>query len=533
MGASTVRVFGQAPFAEIGDPTAVASSADLIVVGGDLGGAQWNGRSVYDRSDRSTGWFPVGFYSPQLICVRVLTSRWEVNSVAVDPSGHLVAIGTGSYDGGSAFEGELLIHDVVNGTTTSVLDELRCVEYVEWADERTLSMTLAPPTDEDAPDWKGLEFESFTLHRDDWLSLGRREVVVGGYQAVRVPSIARDRDAPRLALRDLAAARGLDRAMRRQAWAITRAGDGGITVGAESRVEHWDPDNTTSPAWTVDVDGTCTQLFPADDGRVAAAVWQSRVGSLLAESTVALSIDVASGHHRELIQPGHPSVLATRRGGDLLVRDTQHGRRARHPAVVVTASGESLGEVELSAYDLFNHYFDIRGAQEFLILAGENPTAHKDKWVAEVCRTSLREWTVRRLFPLAWEPDRHVFGGPGVLVDDTAGRSIIHAGTVHDGRGLLRGNAFVVRRRYPDGRLQWHVPLDNLVTALDALEGRVVAVTNRGELIIVDAATGSILGEAAVTVAGNRVVPLSLVLGPSDRAWIGLLDGRVIEMQIQ
>jgi len=88
--AVTARICGQGPFVEVGDPTVVAVSAEVIAVGGSHGWPQWNGHDVSARSDRSTGWFPVGLFSSiDLSCVRVLTTRWEINSIAIHPSGRV------------------------------------------------------------------------------------------------------------------------------------------------------------------------------------------------------------------------------------------------------------------------------------------------------------------------------------------------------------------------------------------------------------------------------------------------------------
>lgn len=490
----TDLVIGQGPFVEVGEPTAVAVSDDLLVVAGDLGAPQWNARSVYDRSDRSVGWYPVAIYQHDLTCRAVLTSRWVVNSIALHPGGQLVAIGTGSYDGGYFYEGELLIHDLATGTTTSTLDDLRCVEHVAWADDGTLETVLAPPTDEDGA-WTGPRSDRQDLRRT---------------------------------LSDLAAARGLTWELRRQVWALCRTDDGGITVGSESRIEHWRPQDVTGPAWRIDVDGTCVQLFTAAHGRVVASVWAQSDDPDRPRPTVAMTIDVSTGEHRDLVRSDRAVVLVRRSDGAFLVRDTSMRPETPRPAEIVTAQGEPIARVEVGGYDLFNHHFDIRGADDFLVLVGTGPSSHIGKEVAAV-RSTDQGWQVRRLFPLAWEPHAHVFGGPGVLLDDAAGRSIVHAGAVHDGEGLLPGNAFVARRQYDDGRLVWHVPLDNDVTAIDTDGLRIVAVTNLGELVVIDAATGTVLHQNVVTAAGSRVVPLSLALEPPDTAWIGTFDGRVVQ----
>lgn len=519
-------VIGDGPFIHIGSPTALATSPDLIVVGGNLGWAQWNGRSVYDRSDRSVGWFPVGIYrANDLCCLRVLTSGWEVNAVAIHPAGRLIAIGTGAYDGGYAFEGELLLHDLELGTTTSVLTAHRTIEALEWQDSETLAAVVAPPTDEDV-DWPHIVYETFEVRRQDWTRVDRRSVDLEAEPSAPTEAVEHDLSALKNELVVLSKRSGMAWQSRRQVWAVAPTAHG-LVVGLESAIEAWNEQG--NPLWRRAVDGACTQLLPRATGYVVASLWQAPETEFLTRPTVVVALDEVSGAGTPLLEPSHPAVLMTRSDGALLARDTQHGRSPQS-AVVVSATGENLGHVELSTYDLFNHYFDIRRAPEFLVLVGDDPESWKNKRVAEVRRGFTGRWSVRDLFPLAWANQRHVLGGPGVFLDDATGRAVAHTGIVHDFAGLQRGSAFVVRRRYPDGKLVWHVALDNQVTALDESDGRIVVVTNLGELVMIDAASGDILGrEERLAIDGHAVVPLSLAVEPRGRAWIGTLDGRVIQ----
>ncbi|MEU4080263.1 hypothetical protein DEJ45_34550 [Streptomyces venezuelae] len=52
------RVFGDGPFAEVGEPalTVVDERSRTVAVGGDLGGVQWSGSGTAD--DRWTGCTP-------------------------------------------------------------------------------------------------------------------------------------------------------------------------------------------------------------------------------------------------------------------------------------------------------------------------------------------------------------------------------------------------------------------------------------------------------------------------------------------
>lgn len=443
-----------------------------------------------------------------------------------DPSaGRLIAIGTGAYDGGYAFEGELLLHDVELGTTTSLLTAHRTIEALEWRDSETLAAVVAPPTDEDV-DWPHVVYESFEVRRQDWTRVNRRSVDLEAEPSAPTEGIEHDLSALKGELVVLSKRSGMAWQSRRQVWAATPT-DHGVLVGLESAIEAWDEQG--HPLWRRAVDGACTQLLPRATGPVVATLWQAPETEFLARPTVVVAIDEDSGAGTPLLEPGRPAVLMTRSDGALLVRDTQHGRSPQ-PGVVLASTGEQLGHLELSAYDLFNHYFDIRRAPEFLVLVGDDPESWKDKRIAEVRRGFTGRWSVRDLFALAWANQRHVLGGPGVFLDDATGQAVAHAGIVHDFAGLQRGNAFVVRRRYPDGKLVWHVALDNQVTALDESDGRIVVVTNLGELVMIDAENGEILGkEERLAIDGHAIVPLSLALERQGRAWIGTLDGRVIQ----
>lgn len=497
-----------------------------------MGWPQTNIRAASRRSDPSVGWYPIGIYdAATLACHRLVTSTWRPNCLAIHPSGDLVAIGTGEYDGGFAFEGELLIHDIAGGTTVSVLADPRCIEEIRWVDDATLELVVAPPTDEDADDLSELRYQRVRIE-GDWAALAPAAVLLPSGTSTDRP--LRDQDAARRTAAELAAARGVRWRPRRQAWAVQACDDGGLVLGLSAAVERWGA-RGSGLRWRTELDGTCTQLMSGPDDAVGVAVWADghdygdRATTLLTVDPDSGAPDVAAW------APGRLACAVTRADGHRLVRDTHHaGRRGRETASVLDPEGTEVGRVALGGYDLFNHYFGVRHSKDFLVLVGAAPRPWEDKWVAAVRGRCGGDWAVERLFPHAWTPGAHLFGGPGVFVDDGAGGGLVHAGTVHDGRGLLRGNAFVVRRSYPDGCVVWHHPLDNEVTGLDECGGTIVAVTNTGEMVVLDTLTGEPLARrhALLTPGGHRVVPLTLVTTSPRTVAVGTLDGRALEFMV-
>lgn len=141
------RVLGSGPFREIGLPRVVATTpgAKLVVIGGELGRPQWHGHDVSSRSRPHPGWYPLAVYeSDDLTLLHYSTTRWPTNAIAFHPTFPLAAIGTGAYDGGWSYEGELVLLDLIAGTTVSLFDYPREVRQMAWRDPQTLDLVFEP-----------------------------------------------------------------------------------------------------------------------------------------------------------------------------------------------------------------------------------------------------------------------------------------------------------------------------------------------------------------------------------------------------
>ena len=530
---SVQKVLASGAFPQVGQPTAVDSSAHLVVVGGSLGPPQWNGRDVHSRAKPKIGWEPVGIYEADtLACRWFLTSRWPVNSIAIHPTEQVIAIGTGCYDGGYGFEGELLIHDLSRGATRSVLRQSRAIASVAWADVETLEITMPPPTDEGV-DWPDVPHEAALLASSDWGALAERDVDLTGVRTLPVTAPPMlDRDALQARLGKLALAGGHLPLFRRQAWALA-AELSGVLVGVEGGLERWTQDGEL--AWRRSIPGHVpVQALAMSTERVLVAAWAIGEGSYDARLTHAAVIDRVSGAIVADVDPDAQRVAVTTSSGLCLLRDTRIGHsEGPRPADIIDAEGQRVGEVHLGRYDMSNHYFAIKGAKELLVLVGAGANHHLDKQVAAVRPTPDGSWAVEKLYPLAWEPGRHLFGGPGVWLSDDAGEAIVHAGAIHDGSGVLSGNVFLARRSHPLGTLHWEVRLDNAVTDVELVGGLIIAATNVGEVLQIDARDGRVVSANTLRLDGWPAVPLSLAAAGDGRVWASTLDGRAALIDLQ
>lgn len=207
--------------------------------------------------------------------------------------------------------------------------------------------------------------------------------------------------------------------------------------------------------------------------------------------------------------------LAVRRGGP-----DQPGGETR----LLASDGTETTRFPLTASD-----FRLRRGAELLFVRDLHGVPRGRAWVGALDGGAAdAEPELRRLFALDWETRRgsHLFPGPAVRLD---GAALVQAAVVRDEEQTLARNAFVVRRRLPDGAPEWVFAADEPVTALDADEDTVYAAHRSGEVVLLDARTGSPRGRHRLRVDGQVVVPLSLAAAGSGRLLVGTVDGRILD----
>ncbi|MFJ6083910.1 hypothetical protein ACIQI8_21160 [Streptomyces sp. NPDC092369] len=138
---------------------------------------------------------PVALYKTRSFArSSLIHSRFPVHAMAFHPTRPLLAIGTGRYDGGYFFEGELLLLHTKTGAVVSLIEhELgRQVLGLEWLDEQSLRVLMAPPDDwqDEAAHEKG---HAAVVRRTDWTvvparSLTGRDLAGPGIPAPRPDS---------------------------------------------------------------------------------------------------------------------------------------------------------------------------------------------------------------------------------------------------------------------------------------------------------------------------------------------------------
>ncbi|MFI5532143.1 hypothetical protein ACIA8O_26770 [Kitasatospora sp. NPDC051853] len=530
---SVRRVLGDHPFAEIGKPVvAVRNEArGEVAVGGSLGDLSWPGRQVQGWDGHRVAVYGTG----DLGCRHLVSSHWPVRSLAFHPTLPLLAVGTGAYDGGYMFEGELLLVDLTDGTVVSALEHHREVRQVSWREDgRALGLLLAPPDEDSAekPFSRGFEV---LVEREDWRTVTGRSVTS---RELTGPSAKakRGRGAAKKAARALLAGLADGWSPRRQVWAVEALADGRVLAALEgTALECWLPDG--EPGWSLpDADGgrqlsvlpdaTAAWVHVPRPTRWTGSEWEDVAGTVELRS-------LADGSLVGTAEVPFPASMTADTRGWVALRDTRV-EKSKSALVLVSPEGRVVTGPTVGGYDPFNHHLDVRRSPELLFLQGKRKKPWKDKRLVSLTpATETGRGEVHELFPLEWDTDRkgHLFGGPAVRLS-TGGEALVHAGRVHHGHGLMPGHVFVARRSFPDGAPQWLLTADHPVTALDTDGRTVYAAFTSGELAALDAVDGTVRWRIPLEVDGTPTVALSLTAAAPGRLLLGTVDGRILDCSV-
>ncbi|MFC0437807.1 PQQ-binding-like beta-propeller repeat protein [Kutzneria buriramensis] len=504
------QVLGDQPFAEISEPRAVAVGEEhgLIAIGGHRGWLHWAGAGT-----ASQDWLPhaVCLYDQATHRFRsLLTTRWPVRSLDFHPRQPLLAIGTGSYDGGWSFHGELLLLHLDTGEVVSALAdsrEVRAVKWRTWRHGRVLDLALAPHSEaEYGNDAMKIGFDAMVV-REDWLAVRDGEIAEPELDGPLRDSDIVTADQARAAVEALSPTwshRGPVRAVEQlRDGRIVATMDG---VRLESRLPSGEVD------WSVAEDGG-RQLFVAPDQEsvlVAATVTGRKPWY---ETDIHVGrYSLRDGKLLSALDPGFPGAVVGRTDGSFALRSVDH---VAEPAAFFSPRGDEIGRVDLKGFSPFHHAFPIRYASALYFLRSELPTPRVNLDIDAVAVGD--DLIVRHLFPLDSQS-----AGPGVEVGD----SLVYS--------TSRPDSCLVRRRLSDGAALWRLPLARPVTAieLDAGGSVLYVALNSGELLAVSADTGTVLWRQDLRVGDAPTVGTSLASARPGRLLIGTIDGRILDVDV-
>nr|BFE73293.1 hypothetical protein GCM10020092_065940 [Actinoplanes digitatis] len=240
----------------------------------------------------------------------LVRSHYPVTAMAFHPDLPLLAIGTGCYDGGYFFMGELLLTDLETGRAVSLIDSPLGPQVLalEWLTGQDLRVLVAPPHDgDDAEAW--VEGHVAVVSRPDWRLVPPASIT---WQELAGPRVAAPRPDHREEARRAVSGLSRDWDPRRNVRAVEELSDGRILATLdEVRAESWLPSGQRQ--WTVADDKGGRDLVVATDER---SVWVGLVRPTCEEPPQALvRLSLQDGAQIEHITLSAPASLVCRADG--------------------------------------------------------------------------------------------------------------------------------------------------------------------------------------------------------------------------
>jgi hypothetical protein len=500
------------PFAELAAPrvggvgqvSGAYRDRDRVALCSSFGLLYWPGRALYDgHRPRHRVALHVGDAARPI--AHLDDVRYPIMDVAFHPVDPVLAVASGSYDGGYFFNGELWWWNWVTGERKSLLGESRQVLRCRFDGDRIAILLMPPNDDEHEPS-------------------ARFGAVIDPHAARALDRDDREIDPRLLDLAPVdAASFGFAPAERDAKAEVAR-------LGIEERSSIWDVavlDDTIAAAF----DDGRLEVFRASGERIARHQLVGKAAQLVRQPDQLL-VNVTS-YQREISR--ETSVLFALRGdklvewkkfetarscsvdksGRVLARNTD---RQQAPDEVLSPDGRVVLSSRLGHFDAFNHAVRIDHAPDLYFLRGRPKNQHEHK---QLCRIDGQQ----RIHEVcAWDTeDSHLMVGSAVL----AGGDLVRSYRVYNprpGHGSTR-----VERITFDGAVVWRIEVEAVASALvewPAASAIVFALVDT-TLGIVDTATGARHRLEPFVLDGLPTIVTALAV--HDETLIaGTIDGRIV-----
>jgi hypothetical protein len=493
-------VFGGDAFPEVGEPTGIYPSPDgrYIAIAGTVADYAWHATSLLNR---------VFVYDAASLdpIADIDTGEYPINDVAWHSVETILAIGTGHYDGGFYFQGDLTLYDLRERRRArlfSLKGSPSGRQVVACAFQKDGSLGIQAMPAEGPGPLTSYRVQSFSIPESLWRRFEERAIPPFEYfEESPLPRTGwevvqeqwPDTQPIMNELAGMAATRGRLYEPRWMASKVAWAPDGRVlAVRNRTALEAWQLDGTLSFHIPHRSDGMRVTLS-ADGGKAYCRVWSGNPDDDFRENpdkyAAIVEVDLESGAAREIeTDPTDTAPSGYRR-------------------------------------------FRVEGAPSpYYYRASLEP---KDKWLNSksgwIATEDATTSELRELFPLEWDEERDAYLTPdaSAYVDDGFGPGMVtcsHVLKIPSTGPRIEIN----RRQLPDGRCLWSKHIEHPAVALTHLVGvDLVAFSLRdARLGLLSSADGQTVSEEPASINGIPTGIVSLA-SRGDEVAAGTIDGRV------
>lgn len=454
--------------------------------------------------------------------------RHRVNDVAFHPAHSVVAIGSGSYDGGYMFEGDLQVWDWRSGQSRRPFQDIPEVVRCAWDAAGDRIEAWVRPWDEE---WEGLPddrpdaaFDTLFIVRalygaTTWsderrkLELSSLDLAPEGNPSAPAaePLLAQWLGLPELALRG---------AIHDLAWLDERR-IAAVHDGCVLEIH----DTGGGPVTAYAGAGHGSEIIRTAGVHVHVVESSNQPGMLGRQDSRLYTLS-DSGLNLVREYEGEYTFSASSQGQLLARRNRVPATRNARDVLRDLDSGEERS-VDLGHYDCFNHYLRIDGAPSLFCVQGTPASSHEAK---RLCRVSA-DGEVQPLWPVLkanGKPDSHAMELCGCHVDDSVGAGLVISGRHYSPAVRAACTGFIYRKPLDRDREIWRRPTTASASAVIFIPacGLVAASFLDGGLLLLDAASGDIRLRANMQLDGLPAL-VHAMDAQGDKLAMGTADGRI------
>ncbi len=507
-------------FSPDGEWVAVASYFDRLTV--PSGRATYQGQTLHHRVALYRRGQPV----PTAWCDDL---PLPVNDLAFLPGQPAMVIGSGSYDGGYCFEGDLLVWNWETDWRVRPYAQIPQVRRCRFdTGGQMLALWVCPWTEEDEA------LGDMSLD-DAFQTVFPLELPISQLFEAGAGHVLLDPDS-----------RHTSGEWDWRAPAPPSAKDLAAFVGTEDisgRGPVWDVAWLTDDQLAVVHDGVLLEVLDLKGRTLRTETGEGRASHVLRSDPPLLHVAILdppaqyfgpSQSRLMRVQPGGlveigrfdgDYVFASARDGRVLGRDARVEGNGRREDLLISDLGARIAALDLGHYDCFNHFLLIEDAPHLFFVQGTPPGSYRDK---QLCILEP-SGAVRRLWPLLTPGDAsgdHAMDCCGCYGLDALGEGVVLAGMHHHGSGRMPG--FLYRRQLHGTDYIWRHQTESAVSSMAWIAGRglvAIAFLN-GDLWLVDAISGDLAARGGVRLDRLPTMIFSLA-ARAERLAFGTGDGRV------
>jgi len=469
--------------------------------------AQWQGRAI-EKSSKSVQLYGLDTLEP---INSVDTPYYPVNGIAFHPKEEVVALGTGCYDGGDYFEGELLLWNYRTNVLDSVLDRREVTRCSFSEDGGKLSFTLNPVGTADRfDDQTDKKYEvdypvqgkicpeniqpvSITKHIDNW-----EHGNIAGTVSL---------------LSDISSQKNRVYKNRNMIWDMVFIGNNALALARnDATVEIWDIETETVKEIKLPRNGDCVEIFFNDSNNsLLVNLWDDDI-----YKNKLFSINLSDLRVRKIADCNH--TISQSKGNYFLARQADFGDKMAKD-YILDPNYRKVFEKRRGHYDLFNHYLRIDNSELLYFVAGNPPTQHKNKAIYSI---NPADFEIKEVWQIEKHP-QHYNNFNGIKI----GGNLILSGYVYSTKpGDEIPELFCVDLEAQ--KKKWTRHVDNQVCSFGIINNGavLVAALSGGQIELIETASGKTVEVVKRGKYRSFAMPLS-VAAFGDVAAVGLANGEV------